>query len=441
MSHSQASKALHIDKIYSTMLLNGTNDFYPQVPRVSPALDVYGGGKIRKSFCVQKDLYVNGNIILDGQKLTPGGGSNLSSNVLICNVLCALKSVQTDVLESKSTGNIIVNGNIVNEQYIGGGVSGAIITDGGVVTRGNPCFPMDNAVFVAKNGNDTTGDGSVANPYLTVQHAINQAYLSASKVSPVTTRCVVWVMPGTYTENLTMKANVFVRGLNQNTTRLIGNWTIDSTFAPPMSGGNDARTGFNEVFISGTGTVDFAAYGSNEGKVMAYNTRFGSNITFTGFSSINQALYFGCEFFGDMTITGMVTECVNCIFQNPSSTITLNYSMGGGNSFWQCGGCRCNLVINSVAGTYNVQLEGAVPTGSTVLINGASGLITSSASSLPIKSSVSFSGGASQSQITRENDAFGAAYVCSNLSDWSGVQPSSIADALDRIAAKIQPIP
>jgi len=65
-------------------------------------------------------------------------------------------------------------------------------------------FRPSNMYYVAKNGNDTTGDGSYLNPYLTIQKAID-----VTEAIPVNdqTQAVVNLAPGHYTENL-----VFNRG-------------------------------------------------------------------------------------------------------------------------------------------------------------------------------------------------------------------------------------
>jgi len=56
-----------------------------------------------------------------------------------------------------------------------------------------------NTLYVAKNGNDTTGNGSIAAPYLTIQKAIDVAELTAS----VTNLFVIYIAPGDYIENIT----------------------------------------------------------------------------------------------------------------------------------------------------------------------------------------------------------------------------------------------
>jgi hypothetical protein len=54
--------------------------------------------------------------------------------------------------------------------------------------------------YVATNGNNTTGDGSILNPWLTIQHAIT----TIESIPPTsTTQPVINIAPGTYVENIT----------------------------------------------------------------------------------------------------------------------------------------------------------------------------------------------------------------------------------------------
>ena len=325
-----------------------------------------------------------------------------------------------------------------DESWIGGGLTGCSIDNAGNLLRGTVSSPMSYVVFVAQNGSDTSGNGSAGNPYLTIQKGIDEAYLMASHMSPVSTRPVVWVMPGTYNENPVLKASVLVRGLGFNDTRVMGNWTIDGTFTTPPS--NDARSGWADIGLFGTVVVDFLGFNSNEGKIFAYNTRFGGAITINGFSSINQFIVFCGEYFATVTLNGMVTQ-FNSFVSQGNPTIVCNYSTSGGNTFSQSGGNRGNISINGVSGTYTCILNGNANQGATLSLNGLNAIVIAGSNSLPLSTLISYSGGATLSQITLINDAYGTAYIPTSLPNWNGLQPTSVSNALDRIAAKIGPIP
>jgi hypothetical protein len=335
------------------------------------------------------------------------------------------------------------------------GLTGSTGATGPTGADGGACEPLENVFFVAQNGNDITGDGSICNPFLTIQAGINaaSAFINSSPFSigdtydnssylvskgyraPATTRTCVWVMSGTYTENPILKANVLVRGLGFNNTRVVGNWTIDSTFTPA----GDWRSGFADIGIFGNVTADFLAVNSNEGKIYAWNTRFGGNLTVTGYSLINQCLLFGGEIFGVYTQTGMVGQHFGVNMQDTSNsfpTIVLNEQAGKSPIFVQAGGIRYGTQINAITDPFNAVLEGSVGPGGSLTLNGTLATVTASSTGLPIITSINYLTGATLSQISRVNDVFSQAYTPTIAANWTPV-PTTAQEALDQIAARL----
>ena len=72
-------------------------------------------------------------------------------------------------------------------------------------------------LYVAKSGNDTTGDGSANNPYLTVSKAITAA----------TSGTTIYIFPGSYSESLTLKAGVNLTSPARYSVYIIGNHTAN----------------------------------------------------------------------------------------------------------------------------------------------------------------------------------------------------------------------
>ena len=105
-------------------------------------------------------------------------------------------------------GNVIsVAGNITGGNVLTGGLISAtgnitgnyFIGNGRQLTSVSTSF--ENEIHVAQNGNDTSGDGTINYPYLTIQKGVD---ISAN---PLTDRRTVVVHPGTYIENVTVTFN------------------------------------------------------------------------------------------------------------------------------------------------------------------------------------------------------------------------------------------
>lgn len=96
---------------------------------------------------------------------------------------------------------------------------------------GGSVAPLSYTYYVAKNGNDSTGNGSIAAPFLTIQKAIDVA--EAAVVPNVTLEVIV--AAGVYTENLVLKTGyltltgVSQSAENSNGTQLIGTINIAAT--------------------------------------------------------------------------------------------------------------------------------------------------------------------------------------------------------------------
>ena len=404
--------SLRSDVIINSLELIGGRNCTGSATR--PDLIVQGGMLVKQDVCFNGNVNVNGGSVLTTSDIVAGNGIVSVVDGTVITLSTNLEAGNNVALFTQPDGTIEIS-----------------------ATGGAPCDPLQFVYYVAMNGDDATGTGSACAPYLTIQRGIDEAYAMSSMMSPTLTRPVVWVMPGTYNENPVLKANVLVRGLGYNDSRVMGNWTIDSTFTTPPS--NDSRSGWADIGIFGTITADFNAVNSNEGKLFIYGCRLAGAINVTAFSSINQCLIYGGELFASFTQTGMVVQFNSVTFQgNP--TITMNWSAAGGNTLVQSGGSRGNLVLNGVSGPVTAVLSGNVNSGASLTINGVNAQVISGASALPLVGLITFGGGATASQITRINDAFGLAYTPLVLGDWSGVAPTSVANALDRIAAQISPI-
>jgi len=137
----------------------------------------------------------------------------------------------------------------------------------GISTINSVAYPPPNFVdsfqiYVAPNGNNTTGDGSQQSPYLTIARAITKRATIAN-----TTEVSIILSSGTYTETFTLTRNTYLVGVQTGEARqpcnIIGAITLnDTTGTMGVSG------------LEITGSVSMTGGG-------ATYTMFGCNITNT----------------------------------------------------------------------------------------------------------------------------------------------------------------
>lgn len=183
-------------------------------------------------------------------------------------------------------------------------------------------FDYAQTLYVAKSGNDTTGDGSQHNPYLTITKALTEI----TDASP-TNRYAVLVQAGSYTEtSVSLKANVFIIGCGQKeTVRITGAVSLNSSF----SGSGDHRSGFSQVILLSACDFNWQTVTSAAGKLYFNEVSFSSTINMYGHNNATaQAQFDSCVLFGALTISGINVGVFsnNICFGN----ITLNQHPNGG---------------------------------------------------------------------------------------------------------------
>lgn len=205
----------------------------------------------------------------------------------------------------------------------------------------NALFSPQQTVFVAKNGNDTTGNGTEQKPFLTISAALT----SITDASP-TKRYAIKVSAGEYTEaSISLKANVYIIGCGQKeAVRITGAVSLNSSF----SGSGDHRSGFSEVILLSACDFNWQTVTSAAGKLYFNEVSFSSTINLYGHNNASaQAQFNDCVVFGAMTISGInvgvYTNCFN--FNN----ITLNQHPNGGMaSILSMAGGYCSGTVNLV---------------------------------------------------------------------------------------------
>ncbi|SFS53696.1 exosporium leader peptide [Marininema halotolerans] len=354
----------------------------------------------------------------------PGGGNNITATVF----------------------TIDPQGNVVDFQRA---LPGEINTATPFCTE--PLPVATQIVNVNKAGNDTTGDGSECNPFLTVSAAM----ASITDATP-TKRYAIFIGPGNYTETDTihLKANVQLIGASTLLTRLSISFDIDDPSWTETGFQNDNRSGFADLSLL-TAPLDFnfRTISSFSGKLFFVSVNVSPTMVFTALTtSVNQV-----NIRDSMLFSGYTQNGINMVMFSSfvsSGNITINSQsdtdaqvnlVGGGingniNINVQSGHIPIDpLNITSFAITENIF--NPFPNSGALNVNGVDDIFTRvriTDDSIPIRSRVSIVG--SRTSLVRVNDAFGVAYTPDDPADWTDPDPTTVQEALDRIAAKISPV-
>lgn len=284
----------------------------------------------------------------------------------------------------------------------------------------------ENVRYVAKNGSDATGNGSILNPYLTVKAAMD-SITDATNLK----RYVILVQPGRYDEiGLTVKANVFVVGLGNQwfPTRISNNVPIalDANFVVA----NDIRSGFTNVNLGTAVNLDFNAVSSNEGKFYFNRCQITSSLTITKFSNINQVEVLDSWCFGALTFNGSNSRLQGCLIL---AGLTVN-SAAGGTAEMEIQNCAIYSSLSFLGdGSNNIvaSIYGSGYLAGDITADGAGVSLTSDAS--PLAGAFNITNGAT---FTRLNSAFGLGYNPGSPGSWP-VVPNNVKDALDTLIGLI----
>lgn len=235
---------------------------------------------------------------------------------------------------------------------------------GGGVTPPAPALAL--TVYVSKAGNDSTGDGSYANPFLTIDRACTliRSFANAS----TNTRYVVSVGAGRFSaQAVTLTDWTYVVGQSIEGTRVAFS---SITLGPEWAANVDHRSGFQNMSVSGGVTIDFNAIATNQGKVRFDQVVFNDKWHFVAFSAINQVLINDCFLFDGYTQDG-----VNLVAwaSSISGNVALTSINDGRNlptlaAFVGCG-------LDTLTQTWTAS-AGANPVTSTFQATGPTGLLT-----------------------------------------------------------------
>jgi hypothetical protein len=327
------------------------------------------------------------------------------------------------------------------------GPTGATGATGG--SSEDPPFTDTQIIFVNKAGNDTTGNGSDEQPFLTIGHALS-VILDATS----TKRYLISVGPGTYAENVSLKANVFIEGSAPIITRISSldindpSWTVN----------DDNRSGLKTIQVLGTTTLDYVTVQSSQGKVYIFESRLSGDVDVTACNSINEIVLFNCELQSDLNHQGgdvlwySSTIFGNIAIHDQSSTVnpipgqqidTRFFGSGGGSllpldasGFLPDFGVT-NDVPSPLPHRILVDLAGFAVSGTlTITGDGVLGdtVVTATANGVPSVANTSVT---ANGELILSTFANGIGYVPSTPANWVSPAPTTVQEALDRLAADV----
>jgi len=162
--------------------------------------------------------------------LVPANNASLNTTdglVFVWEEKAGVGKYTFELSDSQSFGNLLINKTISGNNYeysasdlkAGSSLESAtyywrvrvpFVTNNLQSTAQPVSFILGNTYYVDNTFNGTTSSGTRTNPYKTIQPAIDAA--NASRAGVITTIAEVRVSKGTYSETITMRPNVTVRG-------------------------------------------------------------------------------------------------------------------------------------------------------------------------------------------------------------------------------------
>lgn len=306
-------------------------------------------------------------------------------------------------------------------------------------------------VYVNKAGNDSNADGSECKPYLTITAAM-ASILDASPAK----RYAISIGPGTYTEPLVhLKANVQLIGTSTLLTRLSIPFDINDPSWFETGFQNDNRSGFVDLtLLSSPLDFNFVTASSFSGKLFFVSVNITPAPIFTALTtSVNQV-----NIRDSMLSSGYTQNGINMVmfasFVSSGNIIINSQATTDAQVNLVGGGINGNVVINVQSGHIPIDplnltsfaitenIFNPFPNSGRLIINGVNNVATrvrATVDSIPIRSRVTIVG--TGTTLIRVDDAFGLGYTPANSANWAAPLPTTVQEALDRIAAQIGLIP
>ncbi len=296
---------------------------------------------------------------------------------------------------------------------------------------GSMPLPLNtHAVYVMKGGDDTTGDGTLAAPYLTITHAY-----STITTASTTNRFSLVVGPGRFDEpgDIVIKPWIWLIGTQRTATRVTSATNIvrlDSSFA-----NGNYRMGCMNILFSGSTNVtfDLQTLGGSGSTVFESDAFYVNNqFTFLGRTSADFVELWNSQFLGVMTLYSLQGLLKNCYC---GSNILISDLGGSENTYVDMTATYVagNVTITqTLVNTFNSSLVGSYIGGVLNLVSTGTLNITADAT---LPQTVNITG---VTTLTRATAATTIGYTPGNAADWVAPAPVTTQAALDRLAAIVR---
>lgn len=286
-------------------------------------------------------------------------------------------------------------------------------------------FPSDSItqiVYVNKGGDNATATGNINQPYLT----IGAALVAITDASSSKTYVII-VGPGTYTENVAIKAFCFLRGSNP-----LGNFGItiingDISLATDWGivGPNGGIDSITANTMRGTASLPIVPIGCSSATLILRDVSFETLIEWR---DSNSTLYLqNLNFPGDCILTN------GSLFSYNSFLGSLSLDTNGFDSFANIyGGLITNVDFEANGNALSVTvLESSIEGDAT--FDSTSGLSLLMDSGSYPRGVITLNAGA---VILRATESVSVKYTPDNSGNWPVTVPGLVSDALDLLAAR-----
>ncbi len=211
------------------------------------------------------------------------------------------------------------------------------------VTPGNAQVPTaSRTIFVTKYGNDTTGDGSLTFPYLTLSKAITTANSISSAANPVS----ILIASGVYVEdNSAGPLSITAGGVSivgdSTTAVIIQPSTLANNLISTTTAVRFIELGFVSGGVSTAAALSFSGTGNTSSTTSVRFVNFATGISCAGTNGIY--IFFNCAFSGNGTaisINNATVSCTGLLIQGSATTTPANTGISAT-------GSACNVAFAS----------------------------------------------------------------------------------------------